>query len=506
MTNVKKWGLISVIYVGFLSLFAAMAPALSDNSIFTRAWARTYPNAKPLVEQNIGTQLGAKQFGENVLWAQANPEPVTPPASTGWTLFPPAADARIVYVSSSSGNDGSDGSQAHPRRTLQIAKQSLRQGFPDRVLLKRGDVFDETLVRWDSSGRSADQPALLGAYGDGARPVIRGGLTTFGNDLLHDVAIMGIDFEGCGIQWRQPGSNVLVEDCRIIGGEDGLDFNVLGSGGQDFRFRRLVVMDTSTTGSGHVQGAYLAGMHGLLLEECVFDNDGKPGDIFRHACYVQNFNTGVVVRGCVFSNAGSHGMQLRCGGEVIDCLFLRNPISLSVGGGNNVEPGGVLASVTRCVFLGGGDIEAAPPLGGPRGWGPGFMNIRSGHVWRNVIADGTGGFMFPFSIGGNFQDDAGIGFGVHDLVVEGNVRRGWPCSDHPDKVAPGYLLQGTPAQRSGTTVSGLEERTDLVGVDLSLDAYMPNFLGRARERAAGEWDAAASAAGYTAWALARVGL
>ena len=64
----------------------------------------------------------------------------------GWTVFEPATDTRIIYVSSSEGDDswsglapswdGTDG----PKATVPAAIELLEDGQPDWLLFKRGDV------------------------------------------------------------------------------------------------------------------------------------------------------------------------------------------------------------------------------------------------------------------------------------------------------------------------------------------------------------------------------
>src|SRR6185369_12205104 len=152
--------------------------------------------------------------------------------------------------------------------------------------------------------------------------------------------------------------------------------------------RRSVVVDSYAIHDigGHSQGLYCYAVDGLLIEENVFDHNGwnenVPGagaDIYSHNLYIDNDNTGVIVRGNIIANASSHGMQLRPGGTVVNNLFVRDSIALSVGGGNNPDPGGVTATVRGNVIMDGKNIDAATP----RGWGMWFANISSGHVDYN---------------------------------------------------------------------------------------------------------------------------
>lgn len=96
----------------------------------------------------------------------------------GWTLVTPSPDSRIVYVSNSEGDDANDGfSPESPKKTIRNANNFLRNGYPDHLLLKRGDVFpmenENLLLRW-KNGRSQQEPLLMSYYGDsGPRPVVK---------------------------------------------------------------------------------------------------------------------------------------------------------------------------------------------------------------------------------------------------------------------------------------------------------------------------------------------
>ncbi len=78
--------------------------------------------------------------------------------AAGWTVVDPSADSRIIYVSSSTGNDANDGLSARTaKRSIDAGMALVRDGSPDHLLLKRGDVFtDQSFANWYQSGRSAD--------------------------------------------------------------------------------------------------------------------------------------------------------------------------------------------------------------------------------------------------------------------------------------------------------------------------------------------------------------
>src|SRR6185437_5573374 len=93
--------------------------------------------------------------------------------SGGWTVLTPPAGARVIYCSSSTGNDTNTGlSPQSPVKTLARGESLLRNHNGDQLLLKAGDVFSGNFIFWTLSGASAQNPMVLGSYGTGARPEI----------------------------------------------------------------------------------------------------------------------------------------------------------------------------------------------------------------------------------------------------------------------------------------------------------------------------------------------
>jgi hypothetical protein len=384
--------------------------------------------------------------------------------SDGWTNFTPSADTRTVYVSSASGDDHNDGlSPASAKSTLAAGIALLRHGYPDWLLLERGAVWHESLGQWKKSGRSASEPMLVATYGDtDARPRLETGSGSgiFTNPgagspaTIDDLAIVGVHFHADGYtgggnciggQFLQPASHVLIEDCKFEGYSGNLVFQGYGGHHTDFRLRRSVIVDAYAIHSigGHSQGLYAYAVDGLLLEENVFDHNGwnenvagAGADIFSHNIYIDNGNTGVVVRGNVIANASSHGMQLRPGGTVVNNLFVRNSIALAVGGGNNPEPNGVTTDVRGNVIVDGKNIDDSEP----RGWAMWFANIASGHVAQNLIANNTLGTQpSVMTLDGEHQGDSHDSIGVHNLTIDHNIVFNWGGS---------VFVKGNPSQIS----------------------------------------------------------
>jgi hypothetical protein len=414
-------------------------------------------------ETNSGAVLGS-----NVVTVDSGSESLG--MSGGWTTFAASRDTRQVFVSSSIGNDAANGlSPATPKRTLAAGKALLRHRFPDWLLLKRGDVWQESLGQWMKSGRTPDEPMVISTYGSAPdRPLLRtgtsGGLWTNGGGgsppTIDNLAIVGLHFRpdgytgggDCfGAQILQPGSHLLIEDCKFEGYSTNLVFQGFGGRHADFRLRRSVIVDAynvhASTGA-HSQGLYVFGVDGLLIEENVFDHNGwsetVPGagaDIYSHNLYVDNGSTNVLVRGNLIANGSSHGLQLRCGGSVVSNLFVRNSIALLVGGGNSPEPGGVIADVRGNVILDGKNIDGA----NPRGWGVVLSNLSSGTVAYNIVANNTLGTQPEImTLDGDAVGDNGPSSGVHDTTIIRNVFFNW---------GGGVLVEGTPSQVTNLTFS-----------------------------------------------------
>jgi hypothetical protein len=110
-----------------------------------------------------------------------------------WTTFEESVDTLKFYCSTS-GSDSNDGlSDTTPKRTIAavVNLRVGRDGKPDWILFKRGDTWtDEYMVAATvRSGRSADEPLVIGAYGDEslARPkfkISRGPLNVRPDGLL----------------------------------------------------------------------------------------------------------------------------------------------------------------------------------------------------------------------------------------------------------------------------------------------------------------------------------
>jgi len=360
---------------------------------------------------------------------------VTIGMSGGWTVLTPSPDTRIIYVSSSSGNDSNDGlSPDRPVRTLGRGVSLLRSGYPDWLLLKRGDVFYDRFANFGKSGRSPTEKMVIGAYGDSpARPIVQPGAGQSGFEIAgverHHLAIVGIHFRapgpttGTGIRIiNDRGSNVLIEDCMTQGFLLGIHLHGQQSQGgfNNVQVRRCVIVDAFSPGGAHSQGAYVDGVNGLLVEECLFDQNGwkqdgsAPPTIFNHNLYVQDTCGPAVIRGNIFANGSSHGCQLRPGGVMEYNVFVRNALALTTSRS--------ASTVRYNVVLEGRDIDS----GTPRGMGIEVLPQTGGIIEENIVSTK----LAPSSEGWGIQVGVSSN-GVSDYraTIRNNIvyRWGWPC-------------------------------------------------------------------------------
>ncbi len=155
-----------------------------------------------------------------VLSATAYSQPISlPQDGNGWTIFTPSADSRIIYLSSTGNN--STGKYYSPQdseigndpfnptgpiqsySTYAAAYTQTRNGYPDWILIKRGDTFIETIGNQIRDGRNAQEPFVIAAYGDtGLSPVFKTGTERALHRLNTGIewfAISGISFAGSAV-------------------------------------------------------------------------------------------------------------------------------------------------------------------------------------------------------------------------------------------------------------------------------------------------------------------
>ncbi|MFI4893782.1 MAG: hypothetical protein ACIAQ0_10170 [Phycisphaerales bacterium JB058] len=320
----------------------------------------------------------------------------------GWTDLSPAPESRVIYVSSTLGNDSNDGlSPAAPLRTIDRGLSKLRSGQPDWLLFKRGDTFSGIFGSFKFSGMSEDKPMVIGAYGEGPRPKFYTGTSPAfnlaGSHPRHHVAITSLHLEpGSG----HPAGGIrivtgavedfLIEDCYL--NQYYVNIIVQGSSSdkiENVRIRRNVILDAR--GSTHAQAIYSSHTHGLLIEGNIIDRNGWDSDagrsasatIFAHNCYIQRSTEDLVFKNNIVMRAGSHGIQARKGGILEGNIFYQNPMSIMMGneGGQTYETP-VYGTIKRNVILEG--IDISPEL--RRGDGIVIQHTAQIEVTENILS------------------------------------------------------------------------------------------------------------------------
>lgn len=271
----------------------------------------------------------------------------------GWSVLEPSVDTRFIFVSSSTGNDSKNGlSPSKAVKTLERAKELMRDGSPDWLLLKRGDVWRETFGTWGISGRSADERVVISSYGESdERPkLIVGdngiGLTGKMNADVSHVAIVGIamvaerapdDSSSMGIRWLSTGEDLLIEDCYIEGFKDNVVCQAVNGRYNNFAIRRSVVVDSWST-AGHSQGLYVSGTDGVRIEQNLFDHNGWSTSVsganptqFNQNVYLATSVYGVEFNGNMTARASGAGVQMRNGGDARANVSYANPIAMRFG-------------------------------------------------------------------------------------------------------------------------------------------------------------------------------
>lgn len=333
----------------------------------------------------------------------------------GFYEFEESTDTRKVFVSSSLGSDQNSGlSEDQPVATISKGISLLRDGYPDWLLLRKGDTWDESFGQWTLSGRSASEPMVVASWGSpGSRPLLQtgvdAGLYTSGGggspEIISHLVLSGIYFHAhtrdpespafqgsagsAGISWLRGTQGLHIEDCVFDSYGVGLSIEDYdGFGIQNLILHRDIIIDSyGTAGVSHSQGVYLSGVDTALISECIFDHNGWNDNvsganptIFNHNIYIQYDCSNVFLKGNIVMRGASHGAQLRPGGVAYNNLFVRNAIGLLLGTSENIT---VDATALNNVLLEGTDIDT----NNIRGWGIDLENINSAQVMNNLLAN-----------------------------------------------------------------------------------------------------------------------
>lgn len=282
-----------------------------------------------------------------------------------WVMLAQAS-AETWYVSSSLGDDSysgtleePDGHGDGPKKTLAAAKDLLNEAAPgDEVLLRRGDVWNESLTIGSAVG-TADDPIVFGAYGSGDMPILdyqEDGNTILirgdDNDATTHLVIEDLHFTTSASPGSRPAamqiietynpyepSHITLRGLRIEGLRFGLVLQADDITVEDCEIRDNYGIDPE---SGHTQGIYASGDN-IVVRNNIIDNNGRDDSWFDWNTYLTN-GDGYVFEGNV-SSGSVGGVKLR---EVTNAVVRDNEIfdmtlvAISVGGDDDGGTSNVL--------------------------------------------------------------------------------------------------------------------------------------------------------------------
>lgn len=271
-----------------------------------------------------------------------------PRDSSGWTIFTPSSDSRILYVSTSGNNttatvytQANHPNWSNPKnpgainayRTYAAAFAQTRDGYPDWILFKRGDTFEAEAMQTNvRNGRSATEPFLISDYGtSGDSPILNPNRAMGFNPTNNKQywALTNLDF----YYYKHDPTNAQFDAVTEQASEV---FRVYASGlyriqhglieGNRFRYhkgasvqceqdednannieiRRNLFINSWSFTADKPQGLYGSHVHNFKIEENVFDHNGYystapsggigPADMFCHNVYLSGIVDGSISR------------------------------------------------------------------------------------------------------------------------------------------------------------------------------------------------------------------
>jgi hypothetical protein len=327
--------------------------------------------------------------------------PIAPAQTAGWTPIQTSPDSRIIYVSSSLGNDLNSGfSPNSPKATIAAGYELLRNGYPDHLLLRKGDVFNSPRIAWFKSGRSVSEPTVFSSYGSGPRPKI---ITQFGHDgigawwadNLNYVHFIGLHLDGtqtlgAGFSIIKPGTHMLIEDCYLEGYSSGAIVQGYPSMRYDTRYRRNVFLNPKRIDPNNgCVSIFMAEYDGVLIEENIMVHTPQheaAGYYMSHHIYLgEGYPANNIIRGNIAYNAGRTNFNIRSGGLIEDNLSIRGAqgISIGIGYAQNTAPGIVRNNVI---------VESRNNSNGqPLGIAFTFTKVDGLELYNNIVTNPTDG-------------------------------------------------------------------------------------------------------------------
>jgi hypothetical protein len=257
----------------------------------------------------------------------------------------------------------------------------------NHLLFERGysydnlkSVYNSQFVVRGASGESEIHPLYIGAWGEGAKPVMEQYQMIFQN-ISSNLVIQDLHFTG-GLTLLD-GKNIIFDNVTFtkngLGIQDSFGVTVRNSEFYDIYIENPVNSTTTWNPSWNkCQGLFVGNVDGVLLEKNFFDmiawekdyrsdgsvQGGMPPNMFNHNMYLDQNNTDLTLRDTISMRASSWGAQVRSGGFIEDNLFLDNNAGFSFLGGmfGGQGPTGNYSLVTDNLTTSAG-YKIAPEIG-----------------------------------------------------------------------------------------------------------------------------------------------
>lgn len=301
-----------------------------------------------------------------------------PSSSQGWFRIYRAlnlsSDSNVIYVSSSEGNDSNDGlSPQTSKKTLSEGYALLRAGYPDWLLLKRGDVWENEYLGnsegiWEKSGRSVLEPMVVGSYGYLVqRPVLKIGNDTGWKDGVEEInylSINGIRFYshtrdktspeylssegGKAIDRTSKGDFFLLQDNRFD--YAGVYLDIVSGELNNLTMRANSVYNNYPISDEYSYGLFISGIINSRISFGVLDNNGGDSDRGNNV-YITNKSANLTLDSLLISR-GSVGLRTDSPiTRIVSNVFVENQIDLFQ---KLVSPGADSSgsSISQNIFIG----------------------------------------------------------------------------------------------------------------------------------------------------------
>lgn len=448
---------------------------------------------------------------------------------SGFTVIKPSADSKLIYVSSSVGNDSNTClSEASPCKTIKAGLAKMRNGYPDHLYLKRGDVWRGERLFNLHSGRSASEPAVMTYYGStGARPKIENE-----NSTLHIMKGKMMNFSFVGLEFSaykmDPKNPEFTGDAHanivLLGGNENILFE-----DNIFNYTEIIIQEYDSGDPANISlrrniwtGAYAntssisrdkrpsnlytSGVTGLLIEENVFDSGGwnskvkgAGANMFNHNIYIQASTDGASLRlrNNIITRGSSHGAQLRSGGIAENNFFGRNALGLLIGYDKEPLKTGVVAhALNNVISEGHSMVKGVDPCTGV-----------------NLCTSALVGLDFGIYGDADWQAHGNIASLVNPddawrTLYKSLTRRGLSKVDHEAVKSSNNISYGWTSETEGKDkgypdpARTLASYNQTLGGEKSFDAFMDVVLNRPL----GAWDEKYTAASINKYIRAGFGL